>query len=42
MAGFGVVVVGIAVAYWLVLIARRENSQPAATHQPQGNQLHDG
>jgi uncharacterized membrane protein (DUF373 family) len=42
MAGFGVVVVGIAVAYWLVLMARRENSQPAATHQPQGNQLHDG
>jgi uncharacterized membrane protein (DUF373 family) len=27
MAGFGVVVVGIAVAYWLVLMARRETSQ---------------
>jgi uncharacterized membrane protein (DUF373 family) len=40
MAGFGVVVVGIAVAYWLVLMARRNNSQPAATNQPQTHQQH--
>lgn len=38
MAGFGVVVVGIAVAYWLVLMARRQNSQPTATHQRNENQ----
>ena len=40
MAGFGVVVVGIAVAYWLVLMARRDNSQPAAPKQPQVHQQH--
>jgi len=40
MAGFGVVVVGIAVAYWLVLMARRDNSQPAAPKQPQAHQQH--
>jgi uncharacterized membrane protein (DUF373 family) len=40
MAGFGVVVVGIAVAYWLVLMARRDNSQAAATNQSQTPQQH--
>lgn len=40
MAGFGVVVVGIAVAYWLVLMARRDNSQPPAPKQPQVHQQH--
>ena len=40
MAGFGVVVVGIAVAYWLVLMARRDTSQPAAPKQPQVHQQH--
>lgn len=40
MAGFGVVVVGIAVAYWLVLMARRDNSQAAAPNQPQTHQQH--
>ena len=40
MAGFGVVVVGIAVAYWLVLMARRDNSQAAGTNQPQTHQQH--
>jgi hypothetical protein len=34
------VVVGIAVAYWLVLMARRQNSQPTATHQRNENQQH--
>ena len=29
MAGFGVIVVGLAAAYWLVLVARRNNSDPS-------------
>ena len=33
MAGFGVIVVGIATAYWLVLMARRAHPAPAVTPQ---------
>ena len=32
MAGFGVIVVGLAAAYWLVLVARRNTSDPSRTN----------